>query len=114
MVASVVPKTAITATLPPIMARIAECESGGNPKAKNPRSSASGKFQFIDSTWKHYGQKLWGDNWVKKDKFNEAHNTELALYAYKLNGTADWEASKPCWNPQYAQKIWVLALEVSI
>lgn len=26
-------------------------ESGGNPNAKNPRSSATGPFQFINSTW---------------------------------------------------------------
>jgi hypothetical protein len=31
------------------------CESGGNIRAKNPRSSASGKWQIIDSTWRGYG-----------------------------------------------------------
>lgn len=30
-------------------------ESGGNIRAKNPRSSASGKWQFIDSTWAGFG-----------------------------------------------------------
>lgn len=30
-------------------------ESGGNIRAKNPSSSASGKWQFIDSTWAGYG-----------------------------------------------------------
>lgn len=30
---------------------IIQAESGGNPNAKNPRSSASGPSQFIDSTW---------------------------------------------------------------
>lgn len=27
------------------------CESGGNPSAKNPGSTASGLFQFLDGTW---------------------------------------------------------------
>jgi len=36
-------------------ARLAEVESGGNPFAKNPKSSAKGMFQFIDSTAKEYG-----------------------------------------------------------
>lgn len=31
---------------------IARCESGLDPNAENPRSSASGLFQFIDSTWR--------------------------------------------------------------
>lgn len=31
--------------------RIISAESGGNPYAKNPRSSATGAGQFIDSTW---------------------------------------------------------------
>lgn len=30
-------------------------ESGGNPTAKNPNSSASGLFQFILSTWQSFG-----------------------------------------------------------
>ena len=33
-------------------------ESGGNPLAKNPYSSASGLFQMIDSNKVYYGHKL--------------------------------------------------------
>lgn len=36
---------------------IAQLESGGNPNARNPNSSAGGVFQFIDSTAKQYGLK---------------------------------------------------------
>jgi len=35
----------------PITSNIIGIESGGNPNAKNPRSSATGLGQFIDSTW---------------------------------------------------------------
>ncbi|MBX4335614.1 transglycosylase SLT domain-containing protein [Bartonella raoultii] len=35
--------------------RVAQVESGGNPNARNPRSSAGGLYQFIDSTAKQYG-----------------------------------------------------------
>lgn len=34
---------------------IAKYESGGNPRAQNPHSTASGLFQFIDGTWNHFG-----------------------------------------------------------
>lgn len=39
-------------SLPPcyVLAR----ESGGNPTARNPRSTASGLWQFLDSTWAGY------------------------------------------------------------
>ena len=30
-------------------------ESGGSLTARNPSSSASGKWQFLDSTWAGYG-----------------------------------------------------------
>lgn len=38
-----------------IAACIAKYESGGNPRAQNPSSSASGLFQFVDGTWNHFG-----------------------------------------------------------
>lgn len=40
---------------PAYMRRTAEIESGMNPRAKNPNSSAGGLFQFIDGTARQYG-----------------------------------------------------------
>jgi hypothetical protein len=40
---------------PEALARIAVIESGGNPNAKNPSSSAGGLFQQIDSNARQYG-----------------------------------------------------------
>lgn len=37
--------------------RLTTIESGGNPNARNPKSSAGGAFQFIDSTAAQYGLK---------------------------------------------------------
>lgn len=41
---------------PAVMTRIGQIESGLNPSAQNPNSSAGGVFQFIDSTWDQYGK----------------------------------------------------------
>lgn len=40
-------------SLPPCS--VMACESGGNLRAENPRSSASGKWQITDGTWGGYG-----------------------------------------------------------
>ena len=50
--------------------RTAFLESRGNPNAKNPKSSAGGLFQFIDSTAKQYGVK---------DKFDPVQATDGAV-----------------------------------
>lgn len=55
-VADEIRRRALAANLDPnTMTRIASIESKLNPNAKNPNSSASGVFQFIDSTGRQYG-----------------------------------------------------------
>jgi len=44
---------------PSLMGKIKQAESGGNPNAKNPLSSASGLYQFTDATWRSAVNK-WG------------------------------------------------------
>jgi hypothetical protein len=40
---------------PNYFARLRQIESGGNDRAMNPKSSAKGRYQFIDSTARQYG-----------------------------------------------------------
>lgn len=46
---------------PEVLERIAMCESKNVEYAKNPHSSAAGRFQFLKSSWQYYGKMLWGD-----------------------------------------------------
>lgn len=45
------------AQLPPAQEQYRDCvikrESNHNPRARNPRSSAAGLYQFLDSKWRH-------------------------------------------------------------
>lgn len=43
-----------------VKSKIAVVESGGSNTAKNPKSSATGKYQFIDSTWIKYYVRRYG------------------------------------------------------
>lgn len=70
---------------------IIECESGGDPRAQNPSSSASGLFQFIDSTWRGLG----GSGSAKDASVDEQYRMAEKLYAQ--SGTSPWNASKSCW-----------------
>jgi hypothetical protein len=70
--------------VPAILRRIAECESGGNPRAISPGGTYRGKYQFSRSTWHNLGGS--GDpadapEWLQ-DK--------LALKLYRQSGTAPW------------------------
>jgi hypothetical protein len=42
-------------SLPVVLATIRAVESGGNYQAQSPGSSASGAYQFLDTTWNGYG-----------------------------------------------------------
>lgn len=81
-----------------VIERIAICESGDNPHAKNPYSSASGRFQFLWSSWYRYGLELWGQSFYEKNIFSYQDNTELAEYVISKYGTGPWYSSKSCWN----------------
>lgn len=83
--------------VPAILWEIGHCESKHVLTAKNPNSSASGEYQFIKSSWEHYGKELWGENWVNKNIFSK-DNEELAIYVFKKYGTSPWKSSESCWS----------------
>lgn len=67
-----------------VLARIAQCESGGNPAAISSNGRYRGKYQFTRSTWRALGGT--GD----PAKAAEATQDRIALALYRQSGTSPW------------------------
>ena len=70
--------------VPTILRRIAECESGGNPRAVSRDGRYRGKYQFMRSTWRSLGGT--GD----PADASEATQDRLALKLYRAEGIGPW------------------------
>ncbi len=69
---------------------IIDCESNGDPNARNPRSSASGLFQFLDRTWAHCSEQA---GFPGESPFSPEANIAAAawLVEYSLDvGDSPW------------------------
>lgn len=60
--------------------RIATCESGLDPAAKNSHSSATGLYQFLDSTWENIGATSAG-----LDRTNPEHSINMFMKYYPIH-----------------------------
>lgn len=72
------------ARVPRILRRIAECESGGNPRAVSPGGRYRGKYQFSRATWRGLGGR--GDPADAPEWLQD----RMALKLYRQSGTAPW------------------------
>jgi peptidoglycan hydrolase-like protein with peptidoglycan-binding domain len=70
--------------LPPALKRIAQCESGGNPRAVSRSGKYRGKFQFDQATWESAGGS--GD----PIDASESKQDKIAVKLYRKRGTAPW------------------------
>jgi peptidoglycan hydrolase-like protein with peptidoglycan-binding domain len=68
------------------LAKIAQCESGGDPTIVSPDRRYRGKYQFTRATWRALGGT--GD----PAKADEATQDELAGKLYAQRGTVPWPA----------------------
>jgi hypothetical protein len=73
--------------LPRVLREIAECESGGDPRAVSSNGMYRGKYQFSRSTWKAIGGR--GSDPARA---SEAHQDRMALRLYRQQGVAPWPA----------------------
>lgn len=83
--------------IPKILMTIRFCESRDNYTAQNSRSTASGGYQFLSSSWAAYGHSArYG---VSQAKWaTPAQQDEAALLTWQRDGTRPWYASRGCWS----------------
>lgn len=68
------------------------CESGGDYRAKNPVSSAGGKYQIIDSTWYAYGGAYYPGSHPAAEAPPEEQD-RIATAILHDSGASAWECS---------------------
>lgn len=78
-----------------ITLKIAWCESRFRRDAKNPNSTATGVYQFINSTFEHYNREIYGNS-HNKSPLNLEDNVILALEIMSRYSVSDWTASSSC------------------
>lgn len=82
-----------------ILARIRGCESGsgpnspGNYRAENRSSSASGAYQFLDSTWRSTTGLR-----PPASAYSPAVQDAAARKLFSRSGTSPWAPSRHCWG----------------
>lgn len=78
---------------------IAKAESGLNPNAQNPESSASGIFQFLDGTFQTYCINKLGIATSLADKDNPIYQINCAIdMMASPGGWEHWRASEFLWR----------------
>ncbi|HLM10032.1 MAG TPA: transglycosylase family protein [Thermoleophilaceae bacterium] len=81
---SAVRRASRSVRLPRILRLIAECESGGNPRAVSPGGTYRGKYQFSVDTWRALGGRsdpADAPEWLQD---------RMALKLYRRAGTTPW------------------------
>lgn len=73
--------------------RVMACESGGNPQAKNPTSTAAGLFQFLRGTWNWVADEIGLPRYRTGAPTDPVMATKAAVWLQQTGGWAHWE----CW-----------------
>ena len=79
----------------PVLEKIKQCESGGDYRAENPTSTASGAYQFIDGTFQSLDAS---QGYSHAADAPESVQDAAALELYNEQGTAPWAPSASCWQ----------------
>ena len=77
----------------PVLDCIAARESGGSYTAVNRRSSASGRYQFLDSTWRTMSARAGRPGWARAVHAPPEVQDLVAAYTLDTLGIGPWRAS---------------------
>lgn len=70
------------------------CESGGNPNADNPSSSAAGLFQFLKSTWDNMVPiEVTGGSYSSGQVYDPEANVRAAAWLLAAEGWSQWSCA---------------------
>lgn len=75
------------------LADIRFCESSNNYQATNDRSTASGAYQFLDTTWAEHHT-----GYARAMDAPPAVQDRVAREHWKKYGDSPWEESRHCWS----------------
>lgn len=70
--------------------RVMACESGGDPTADNPTSSAAGLFQFIRSTWDWVAGEVGLPSYVEGGPYDPTGAVQAAAWLQANGGWQHW------------------------
>lgn len=77
---------------------VARAESNFNPTAKNPASSASGVYQFLDGTFSRFCIKTYQLTEGLADKNDPDIQIECAVRMIAEGGITHWQPSEHIWK----------------
>ncbi len=73
--------------------RIIACESRGDPTARSGRSSATGLFQFLRSTWNWVSESTGAPSYASGGPYNAVWNIRNAAWLLANGGTSHWQCT---------------------
>lgn len=89
---------------PGLALAVARAESNLEPEAKNPESSASGIYQFLDGTFRRYCVEEYKLTEGLSEKNKSEIQTECAVRMMAEGGISHWNESKHIWMKRLKKK----------
>lgn len=78
--------------------KVSFCESRWDPDAENPRSSATGLFQFLRKTWNWVADSTGSPSFAQGGPYDPEWAVRNAAWLAENGGWQHWAPSRACWR----------------